>query len=91
MPRVLFRAGTAIGIPSSRRGGARRQGYRLYRVYNFGSGLELYRLQGPLKERLDLDPEVYAAASGPGYELPGRSLRGGVRSAGRGALERKSP
>lgn len=39
----------------------RGEGYWLYRVYNFSSGPKLYRLQGPLVNKLDLEPKVFAA------------------------------
>lgn len=70
MPGAVFRARIPIGLPSSNRGGARRQSYWLYRVYNLSSSPKLYRLQGPLGEKLDLEPKVYAAGTGTSRSVP---------------------
>lgn len=54
------------------------ESYWLYRMYNFGFGPKLYRLQGPLCEKLDFEPKVYSARVGSGAmgECPAVQDRG---------------
>jgi hypothetical protein len=60
--------GSAFFISSNEVQAAQQLGesYWLYRLYSFGPGPKLYRMQGPLGEKLDLEPKVYAARVGIG-------------------------